>query len=640
MGIDPAMVELIERVRAAGDSTKRDGGSEIRLQVREAFALPMTISVPKKDVSVARTDDPANRAEVGSMMVEGLASSTSVDSYGTEMSLDALRSMADQMKKGVPLLPRHNNGAFGAAVEWDEVIGMTTTAEIEKAEVVDPADAGEEGYVLRVGSKLTNGDKKASELMRRLDRGQPIGQSIGGWFVEVRVLMDDEDNVERVIVEQVELDHLALTRRPANPDSNGLYTLRSRLGDALRSVSEKEIAFRADAEASRADEDSDGSGDSGGTEDSVEDAVEELEVSEFEGLPLADVDAEFDWTEDAQDAVLADGDWARYGSAHIWYDSEETDSKDDYKLPFALDFDGELKAVWRGVSSAMEALNEGADIPEADRQAAYDHLVEYYKLFDYEAPELAPLEEEIVEDPDSDSEAESIPNGDDSGVELSDVQAGPEPETNNPCGVIGETVFDAETETVHDDSVDGDSLRSQTPTDARGSAESVNPKSQKEDEPMNEKDLDAIKVMLDGALGGLAERVASLETASVVPEEVAAVPTETINPDMEALRARLDAAESMVSKLANQPVRHGRAPTNIRGGVGCDSVFGALIERSKTEGNGVALASVVERHSATVSEEDGPSKATVAHLRDLLSAGLRAAERDGLIGDTQTAAWR
>ena len=83
--------------------------------------------------------------------------------------------------------------------------------------------------MLRVTTELYDDEDLSASLLRRLERGEPIGQSIGGWFTELQVVQNSDGEVERVIVQGVELDHLAVTRAPANPDSIGLVSLRSKL---------------------------------------------------------------------------------------------------------------------------------------------------------------------------------------------------------------------------------------------------------------------------------------------------------------------------------------------------------------------------------------------------------------------------
>lgn len=166
--------------------------------------------------------------------VRGVASSTSVDFYGTEMSLDALEIMKSQLEsqRGVPLLPSH--GDFFSIPEWDSVIGRSISAEIKKAKVAEAYDKGEQGYILDVEFALLGVDK-ARELRDRLDADQEIGLSIGGWFTALSVIYNEEtDELERIIVLAVQLDHVASTRMPANPDSMGLTNVRSAISKCFQ----------------------------------------------------------------------------------------------------------------------------------------------------------------------------------------------------------------------------------------------------------------------------------------------------------------------------------------------------------------------------------------------------------------------
>jgi HK97 family phage prohead protease len=72
-----------------------------------------------------------------------------------------------------------------------------------------------------------------------------------------------------------------------------------------------------------------------------------------------------------------------------WFDSENPDIKNSYKLPHhrAKGY----KVVWRGVAAAMAALlgsRGGVNIPEADKKGVYNHLAKHYAQFEKEPPEL------------------------------------------------------------------------------------------------------------------------------------------------------------------------------------------------------------------------------------------------------------
>lgn len=90
-------------------------------------------------------------------------------------------------------------------------------------------------------------------------------------------------------------------------------------------------------------------------------------------------------------------DWPKYRKGFFWYDGAEPKLFGSYKLQFADVFDGELRAVWRGVGASMGALlgaRGGVDIPDADRKRVYNHAARYYEKWDKEPPEFKGLSPE------------------------------------------------------------------------------------------------------------------------------------------------------------------------------------------------------------------------------------------------------
>lgn len=234
-----AKVSEIERSALALPAVPDDRPNANRAKSVVAALALAAIGAPPADGDTFTRDmtpaTPAPSAQADTVMIAGIASSTSVDFYGTEMSLAALKQMAAQMGgDGLPYLPIHNHGWAGAPVEWDEVIGRTAYAEVIPVQsVAAPSVGGEQAYVLRVTTRLYADEPLAQALLRRLERGEPIGQSVGGWFTNLQITENGDGEIERVVVLGIELDHLAVTRAPANPDSNDITSLRSRLGEAI-----------------------------------------------------------------------------------------------------------------------------------------------------------------------------------------------------------------------------------------------------------------------------------------------------------------------------------------------------------------------------------------------------------------------
>lgn len=195
--------------------------------------------------------------------IEGVASSTGRDCYGTEMSRTCLDGMAAQFRSGsVAYLPKHPSWSGGDG-EWDDVMGYVYDGTVERGAVADSTAPDEVSYLLRVGVQLDEKHPKAASLAERIADGYPIGQSIGGWFTKLTFVWpegtsDDEKwwsvEPDRIIVEEVELDHLAATRRPANVESwiDGVRSALASHGEVRARQSRQRDAAREYDEAARA----------------------------------------------------------------------------------------------------------------------------------------------------------------------------------------------------------------------------------------------------------------------------------------------------------------------------------------------------------------------------------------------------
>jgi len=197
---------------------ERDGLRVYRTQARVPFVgLPLEALAESAPADVERASDDERLSDDSPFvaLLQARASSTGVDSHGTEMTAGCLRDMAEQMKAGTIYVPTHWD------TEWDEIIGRTVDAEIESARIAEDGATGKpgKGEALRVVIGLYDEDR-AHRLVRAVKRGDsPIGTSIGGWFRDMEFLFNDDDELERVLIHKIELDHLATTRRPSNRES-------------------------------------------------------------------------------------------------------------------------------------------------------------------------------------------------------------------------------------------------------------------------------------------------------------------------------------------------------------------------------------------------------------------------------------
>jgi hypothetical protein len=83
-------------------------------------------------------------------------------------------------------------------------------------------------------------------------------------------------------------------------------------------------------------------------------------------------------------------DWSKYRQAFAWYDTENPQDFESYKLPHHdVNAQGELEVVWRGVVAAAAALagaRSEPDIPEQDISGVQAHLGTHYEQFDSTPP--------------------------------------------------------------------------------------------------------------------------------------------------------------------------------------------------------------------------------------------------------------
>ncbi len=532
------------------------------------------------DPTASGDSDPVDEIDYEEPLLAGIASSTSVDFFGTEMSLRALKQMAGQMiaEGGIPYLPRHNLGASGA-MEWDSVIGRTVHAEVvpvEADQLRAPMNPAETHFVLRVTTSLYDDEPLARSLVKRIARGEKIGQSIGGWFTQLQVLQNEEGDVERVIVLGVELDHLAVTRAPANPDSIGLVSLRSalderarvaRVEDLLSDLGAEPVAIRADllpALRSR--------------------------VAQDERHVLAVVD---------------NGD----GTVSVTYVIHEEDAEEVEEVE-AEEMEEEME------EGAEEEVEESSAEEEGDRSASAEPEPASLLGASERAAEGAEPEESLTPS-ESPREPEAASRSQVEAIDLDET-----PESVQDTGVT-----DARRSALHE---------TITP--------SPNPGDMSEERQMSEQSnqgltLDAIRSLLDEKLAPVTARVEALEGSAernqspTTPEPVQE--TADLRAMLEAEQNRARAAEAALAHATStRGFRVGRSAVglNMPSGPAARGAFSGLIERSRSEAP--TLAAVAERALPSLDPQIDEKPASREKLIETLRSLCIAAEADGLITPT------
>ncbi len=118
-----------------------------------------------------------------------------------------------------------------------------------------------------------------------------------------------------------------------------------------------------------------------------------------------------EWASDSEGVI----DFKKYSKAFFWVESEAEEKQSNFKLPFADIIDGELKAIWQGVSNAMGALASskgGADIPESDKDSVHTEITKYYKEFGKETAKVEKEDKPITIEEEDDPEKNKEPKND------------------------------------------------------------------------------------------------------------------------------------------------------------------------------------------------------------------------------------
>jgi starvation-inducible DNA-binding protein len=159
--------------------------------------------------------------EGGERFVAGTTSSTIRDLHGDEMSLNALKSMADTARQNMTVFLNHNYNVP------EDLFGSATDAQIVKR---FDSETGQEVYDLDLNIRVVNEDENPEALRayRAIKRGVKLGLSIGARVEKASRKAAGDGQPESIVIEKVRLMEASVVGIPANQ--------RSYLHNAIKSI--------------------------------------------------------------------------------------------------------------------------------------------------------------------------------------------------------------------------------------------------------------------------------------------------------------------------------------------------------------------------------------------------------------------
>lgn len=159
----------------------------------------------------------------GELFVSGTTSSTIRDLHGDEMSLDALKSMAETARQNMTVFLNHNYNVP------EDLFGSATDAQIVKRY---DHETNQEVYDLDLNIRVVQEDEnpEAMRAYRAIKRGVKLGLSIGARVEKARRKSAEGDKPESIVIEKVRLLEASVVGIPANQRSylqNAIKSLKS-----------------------------------------------------------------------------------------------------------------------------------------------------------------------------------------------------------------------------------------------------------------------------------------------------------------------------------------------------------------------------------------------------------------------------
>jgi HK97 family phage prohead protease len=292
----------------------------------------------------------AYEASDGELYVTGTTSSTIRDLHGDEMTLNAIRTMADTAKQNMTIFLNHNYNVP------EDLFGSVTDARVVKR---FDAETNSEVYDLDIDVLVCKEDEnpEAMRAFKAIKRGVKLGLSIGARVERVSKKKDVKTGEDTYVIDSVKLMEASVVGIPANQ--------RSYLQNAVKSLKAAEKAGELTIEEKAATDFSEGDfvswGSSGGT---ARGRIEHVMREGTLGVP----DSEFKIEATPEDPAALIRIWSK--GADGW---AETDKLVGHKCSTLRKIDS-LKSFDDLVVKAVEVEGQ----PSADKAALIACLQQYH----------------------------------------------------------------------------------------------------------------------------------------------------------------------------------------------------------------------------------------------------------------------
>lgn len=326
----------------------------------------------------AKMDEPVKVTGDAPRRIKGYASTKDIDRVRDIVEPSAFKETIDVFMKNPLLCFNHN---------WNEGLGKVLSVTID-----------ENG--LFVECEIAKGTPLADQVWTLIEQGVYRAFSFGFKILADRDVEEDASTFARRVITKLDLLEVSVVTVPAN--ANATFSLAKSLEwgtDMFPITPQEQLVAAATSIQAKLQETLTSLKAAPVVEAVVEPEVDEKGCPKFMDLDLADEGLPWDKSKAMRmmrEFASSDGsgdkskmDWAKFAQGFFWFDDNNSDNFEGYKLPFCFVEEGKLLAVPRGVFAAAAATRGargGVRLPEADTAKVQSNIEKYYKKMGRPSP--------------------------------------------------------------------------------------------------------------------------------------------------------------------------------------------------------------------------------------------------------------